>query len=90
MVKNQMRNSNLSVIQHKDGNTNAIATVLEYNTMEEDLLDSKLTPVVDNTINTDQEIYDREIDKRGLSIEIEFDKDIDLETCKGSILHVII
>ena len=35
-------------------------------------------------------MYNREIDKRGLSIEMEFDKDIDLETCKESILHVMI
>ena len=53
MVKNQMRNSNLSVIQRKDGNTNAIAIALEYDTMEKDLSDSELTPVVNNTTNTD-------------------------------------
>ena len=31
-----------------------------------------------------------ENDKRGLSIEMEFEKDIDLETCEGSILQVTI
>ena len=80
-----MRNSNLSIIQRKDGNTNAIAIALEYDTMEEDLSDSKLTLVVNNTTNIEQEIYNGEISKRGLSIEIEFDKDVDLEICEGSI-----
>ena len=31
-----------------------------------------------------------ENDKRGLSIEMEFEKDVDLEICEGSILQVTI
>ena len=55
MVKNQMRNLNLSVLQCKEGNTNAIVIALEYDTIEEDLLDSELTLVVNNTINAENQ-----------------------------------
>ena len=36
-----------------------------------------------------QEIYE-ENNKRGLSIEMEFEKDVDLETCEVSIMQVMI